>query len=137
VRCGKAGQSDRAQESSKATSPLEYQVYKTQVEPIFLKRRGEHTRCYACHSQNASAFRLQRLLLGRTSWTEDQSRLNFESVTGLVEPGDLALSPLMRHPLAPEGGGDSFDSGGRQFESQNDPDWKTIAAWARIVKVGS
>ena len=126
----------RAQDASKTTSDLDYQFYKTKVEPIFLKQRGDHARCYACHSQNNSAFHLQRLLPGHTTWTEEQSRLNFDGVSQLVEPGDFTMSPLLRHPLAPEGGGDSFHSGGRQFESKNDPDWLTIAEWAHIAKVG-
>jgi hypothetical protein len=125
----------RAQDASKTPSNLDYQFYKTRVEPIFLKQRGDHARCYACHSQNNSAFHLQRLLPGQTTWTEEQSRLNYERVSQLVEPGDFAMSPLLRHPLAPEGGGDSFHSGGRQFESKNDPDWLTIAEWAHVTKV--
>jgi YVTN family beta-propeller protein len=35
------------------------------------------------------------------------------------------------HPLAPEAGGEAFHSGGRQFSSQNDSDWLTIADWVR------
>ena len=31
--------------------------------------------------------------------------------------------------VAPEGGGDVFHSGGRQFMSSKDPDWKAIAEW--------
>jgi len=126
-----------AQEASTEKSPLDFQVYRTRVEPIFLKQRGEHARCYACHSQNESSFHLQRLAPGQTTWTEDQSRLNFKSVSQLVTPGDTNDSKLLLHPLAPEGGGDSFHSGGRQFESQNDPDWKTIADWVRMAKPGS
>lgn len=126
-----------AQQASTEKSPLDFQIYKSRVEPIFLKKRGEHARCYACHSQNASAFRLQKLLPGRTTWTEEQSRLNFESVLQLVTPGDTSDSKLLLHPLAPEGGGESYHSGGRQFESQNDPDWRTIADWVRMAKAGS
>jgi hypothetical protein len=33
-------------------------------------------------------------------------------------------------PLAPEAGGNPYHSGGRQFSSKNDPDWKTVAEWA-------
>ena len=33
------------------------------------------------------------------------------------------------HPLAHEAGGDEFHSGGRQFLSKDDPDWKAMAAW--------
>ena len=126
-----------AQESATPKSPLDFQFYRTRVEPIFLKKRGDHARCYACHSQNESAFHLQRLMPGQTSWTEEQSRLNFRSVSQLVTPGDTSDSKLLLHPLAPEGGGDSFHSGGRQFESQNDPDWRTIADWVRMAKPGS
>lgn len=113
---------------------LDYQYYKTKVEPIFLKKRGEHARCYACHSQNGSFFHLQTLAPGSTEWAEEQSRLNFQSVSHLVTPGDTDTSVLLLHPLAPESGGDSFHSGGRQFESKDDPDWKTIAEWVRIAK---
>ena len=126
-----------AQQASSEKSALDFQVYRTKVEPIFLKQRGEHARCYACHSQNESVFHLQRLMPGQTTWTEEQSRLNFKSVSLLVTPGDTSDSKLLLHPLAPEGGGDSFHSGGRQFESQNDPDWRTIADWVRMAKPSS
>jgi hypothetical protein len=125
------------QQASAEKSTLDYQVYKSKVEPIFLKKRGEHARCYACHSQNQVSFHLQRLSPGSTTWSEEQSRLNFENVSHLVTPGDTSDSVLLLHPLAPEGGGDPFHSGGRQFESQNDPDWKTIADWVRMAKSGS
>ena len=39
----------------------------------------------------------------------------------------------MLHPLAPEAGGDPFHSGGRQFASQNDPDWLVMSEWVRGV----
>lgn len=90
-----------------------FEFFKTRVEPIFIKKRGDHARCYACHSQNNSAFHLQRLLPGRMSWTEAQSRLNIESVSKRIVPGNPTSSRLLTHPLAPEGGGDSFHSGAR------------------------
>ena len=37
------------------------------------------------------------------------------------------------HPLAPEAGGEPFHSGGKQFASQNDPDWLAIARWVRSM----
>jgi hypothetical protein len=42
---------------------------------------------------------------------------------------------ILTHPLAPEAGGDAFHSGGRQFASKNDPDWKIIAAWVQGAKI--
>lgn len=108
--------------------------YKVDVEPIFLKQRPGHARCYGCHSEGNRAFHLERLSPGRTEWTEQQSRRNFENVMQHVAPGDPTSSRLLMHPLAPESGGEAFHSGGRQFASQNDPDWLKIADWVSRLK---
>jgi len=63
-----------------------------------------------------------------------QSRRNFETVAKLVNPGSPDTSRLLLHPLAPEGGGDVFHSGGRQFSGKDDPAWKTIARWVNGAK---
>jgi hypothetical protein len=119
--------------ASAAAPSLDYAVFKTKVEPIFLKKRAGHARCVVCHAGANNAFHLERLNPGAASWTEEQSRKNFEVVSALAAPGDdTAL--LLRHPLAPEAGGDAFHSGGRQFASKKDPDWQTLARWARGAK---
>lgn len=110
---------------------LDYGFFKSEVEPIFLQKRSGHTRCYICHSENNSAFHLERLSPGAAFWSDEQSRKNFNFVSALVVPGDLAHSRLLIHPLAPEAGGDLFHSGGRQFTSKDDPDWKILAQWVR------
>ncbi len=112
---------------------LDYETYKKTVEPIFVKKRPGHARCVACHSASNNAFRLQPLAEGST-WTEEQSRHNFESVSKLVNAGNPQASRLLLHPLAHEAGGDEFHSGGRQFISKDDPDWKAIAAWIGVVE---
>lgn len=117
-----------------AAQSLDFETYRTKVEPIFLKKRPGHARCVVCHSANNSAFHLQPLAEGSSTWTEAQSRQNFASVSKLVKPGDPEASRFLKHPLAPEAGGDDFHGGGRQFKSQSDPDWKTIAAWVRGAK---
>jgi hypothetical protein len=113
-----------AQEASGSTAAptLDYEFFKTRVEPVFLKKRPGVT------------FRLQPLLPGSTFWTEEQSRLNFEAVSGLVVPGHPTESRFVMHPLASEGGGDVYHHGGKQFASQNDPDWQTLAEWVRGEK---
>lgn len=112
---------------------LDFETYRTKVEPIFLKKRPTHARCIVCH-QGRTALRLQPLAEGQTSWTLEQSQRNFESVKALINWRDPMSSPLLKHPLSPEAGGDDFHSGGRQFASQDDPDWKTIADWIRAAK---
>lgn len=129
-----ASQSSGAALDSAGSPTLDYEFFKTQVEPIFLKKRPTHARCYVCHEEANHPFKLAKLSPGNTNWTEEESHRNFDAVSQLVNPGDPLGSTLLRHPLAPEAGGDAFHSGGRQFESQNDPDWKTIADWVRGEK---
>jgi len=113
---------------------LDFETYKTRVEPIFLKRRPGHARCVVCHEANNSAFRLQPVPPAGASWTEEQSRRNFENVSHLVKPGDPMASKLLIHPLSPDAGGDEFHGGGWQFVSQKDADWMAIADWVRQAK---
>lgn len=117
-----------------AAQSLDYDVFKTKVEPIFLTKRPSHARCVVCHAGANNAFRLQPLDKGATKWTEEQSRKNFETVSRLVKPGDPDGSHLLKQPLAHEAGGEEFHSGGRQFTTKDDPAWKTIADWVRAAK---
>jgi hypothetical protein len=118
-----------------AAAELDYDAFKTRIEPIFLKKRVGHARCYTCHAENINnALRLERLPPGASFWTEEQSRRQFDIVSALVMPGDPAASRLLLHPLAPEAGGSAYHSGGRQFASKNDADWRAIAAWVNGQK---
>jgi hypothetical protein len=108
---------------------LDYEAFKTKVEPVFAKKRQGHARCVSCHSAANNAFRLEPIEKGSAGWSEEQSRKNFEAVSRLVKPGDPEKSILLKHPLSKEAGGDEFHSGGRQFVSKDDPDFKVIAEW--------
>jgi hypothetical protein len=123
----------RAQQAGAASSEasdLDYEFFRDRVQPIFLNQREGSARCYTCHGQRAAGtFRLQLLSQGSTSWTEEQSRLNFESARALVVPGEPLQSPLLKHPLAAQAGGDLWHGGGQQFDSQDHPEWQTLAAW--------
>jgi hypothetical protein len=116
---------------------LDYEFFKSRVEPVFLAKRPDHARCYVCHVESNNAFRLERLAPGARAWSEEQSRRNFEMVSILVNPGDPATSRLLLHPLGPEGGGDVFHSGGRQFASKRDPAWRMLAAWVNGATLAS
>jgi hypothetical protein len=120
--------------SMAAAQSLDFDVYMTRVEPIFSKQREEHARCVVCHSESNNAFRLQAWGQQTKAFTEEQSRLNFQMISKLVTPGNPERSVLLLHPLAEEAGGDEFHSGGRQFQSKDDPDWQAIAAWVRSAK---
>jgi hypothetical protein len=123
-----------AASSMAAAQSLDFATYRTRVEPIFSKQREGHARCVVCHSESNHAFNLQAWGQQTKSFTEEQSRLNFQMVSKLVTPGNPERSILLLHPLAKEAGGDEFHSGGRQFQSKDDPDWQAIAAWVRGTK---
>jgi hypothetical protein len=130
-----------AQAPSASKPSLDYEFYKTRVEPIFLKKRfPDHARCYTCHEvsrHGGGPLSLERLAPGASSWTEEQSRANFQIVSKLVIPGSPMTSLFLIMPLAPEVGGIAdTHQGGRQFRSQDDPDFKTMEAWVRGEKAG-
>jgi hypothetical protein len=115
-----------------ASAPaLDYEVFKTRVQPIFLNKRPGNARCYICHRGTGGVNYLQVLSPGATTWDEEQSRKNFESVRRFVSPGNPTRSRLLMHPLAEEAGGDEFHGGGRHWTSQDNPEWKILAAWVR------
>ena len=120
--------------SSPAKPSLDYAFFKDRVQPIFLKKRPGHARCVTCHDHGSPA--LQPLSPGAANWNEDQSRKNFEMWKLFVTPGNPAKSPLLLHPLAEAAGGDRFHAGGKHFLLQSDPEWQTLAAWARGQTTG-
>src|SRR5216683_4419410 len=115
-----------------AAGTLDYEFYKAKVQPIFLAKRPGHAACVMCHAEANNMLRLEKLPDGQPTWTEEQTRKNFDTVSKIVQAVDDPLTAkILVHPLAPEVGGDAFHSGGRQFANKNDPYWKTIAAWAQ------
>ena len=120
----------------KAKPALDYEFFKNRVQPIFLRKKAGHTRCVVCHSESNNFLRLEALSPGAAAWNDEQSRKNFDAVSKLVNPGEPMVSRLLMHPLAPEGGGDVFHSGGRQFMSIHDPDWKVMAAFVNGATLG-
>jgi hypothetical protein len=122
--------------AARAAATLDYEFYKARVQPIFLEKRPGHAPCAMCHAESNTILRLEKLPDGQSTWTEEQTRKNFDTVAKIVQAADDPLaSKILLHPLAPEAGGDAFHSGGRQFATKNDPLWKTIAAFAKGAKL--
>jgi YVTN family beta-propeller protein len=116
-----------AQQSS---SSLDFEYFRTRVQPIFTAKRPGHARCISCHS-SGTPLRLQPLAPGASTWSEEDSRKNFQAFQRVVTPGNPMTSRLLTHPLAQEGGGDLFHNGGKHWKSQNEPEWQTLAGWVR------
>jgi hypothetical protein len=128
-----SGQAQSAAQGAKQVAPkagvtLDYNFFKTRVQPVFLQKREGRTRCYVCHSNNNVAFHVVPLSPGATMWNEEQSRRNFLMIEQVAAPGNEE-SPLLKHPLDEKAGGDAHHGGGQQFESKSDPAWQTLRAF--------
>ena len=109
-------------------SSLDYNYFKTKVQPLLAEKRPGHARCNTCHSRG-TAFRLEPLPKGRNAYTEEESRKNFEAASKMVLPGVPLKSRMLTMPLSHEAGGTEFHPGGKHWESQNDAEWKTLQQW--------
>jgi hypothetical protein len=116
-----------------AAPSLDYALFKEKVQPLLAEKRPGHARCNTCHSRG-TAFRLQPLPKGRTAYTDEETRKNFEAAARFVQPGVPLKSRLLIMPLAHEAGGTEFHPGGKHWESQNDPEWKALADWVNRVR---
>jgi hypothetical protein len=116
-----------------AASSLDYDVFKAKIQPLLAEKRPGHARCITCHS-TGTAFRLQPLPKGRSAYTEEETRKNFAAVAKFVLPGVAMKSRLLVMPLKHEAGGTEFHPGGKHWDSQDDPEWKTLADWVNHAK---
>ena len=128
--------------NAEAQSGLDFEFYRANVEPLFIQSRGAflppdpgNPACVMCHTWQANTpLMLESLETdedGGVYWTEAQSRRNFEVVSRLVTPGDPQNSRLLRTPLSAQAGGSALHTGGKVWDSQDDPEWQTIAEWVR------
>jgi len=118
-----------------AQSSLDFEFFKTRVQPILLAKREGHARCYTCHSIG-TPYRLQRLSLGASTWNDEQSRKNFEATVNMVNFRDVSASPLLINALEEKAGGNHFHPGGKHWDSRNDAEWRVLDEWAHGQKAG-
>jgi YVTN family beta-propeller protein len=109
---------------------LDFEYFKTKVQPIFLAKRPTHARCVSCHV-TGTPMRLQPLAPGAATWSDEESRKNFDAIRARVVAGNPLKSKLLTHPLAEQAGGDVAHDGGKHWMSQDDPEWQTLAAWVK------
>jgi len=114
--------------SNPAEKLLDFEYFRTRIQPIFLAKRDGNSRCVSCHSKG-TPMRLEELSAGATTWNEEQSRRNFQVVATRVVPRVLMQSRLLLHPLAAEAGGTFYHSGGKHWKSILEPEWQTLANW--------
>lgn len=121
-------------QQSDSAPELDYLFFREKVQPIFLEKRSGHARCVSCHTHRSPV--LEELEPGAATWTNDQSRRNFQMWSSFVVPGKPDESRMLLHPLAESAGGDPFHAGGKHWDSKAEPEWQTLAAWVRGRRFG-
>jgi len=110
---------------------LDFDFFRTCVQQLFISKRPGRMECINCHgSGNARGF-AQELPPDRAYWTLEESRRNFEILSRFIDAGHPESSRFLMHPLAIDAGGDPYHGGGRRWQSRDDPEWQTLAAWVR------
>ena len=120
-----------------AAAALDYETFRTKVQPILTAPRKGNARCAACHANAGGNAFLEPLTPGSAAYTEEQSRRNFERVSRLVVPGDPLKSRLLINPLATDAGGSHWHGGGKHWLSQDNAEWQTLAGWVRTPPAGT
>jgi len=115
---------------------LDFEFFKTQVQPIFTTKREGNSRCVSCHSFRP-VMHIEPLPDGHATWSDAAARANFNTARAYVVPGNPDASRLLRHPLAESAGGDPHHDGGKHWASKDDPEWQILAAWVRGATLDS
>src|SRR5438105_3515598 len=119
-----------AQQPATSSSSLDFEYFKAKVQPILLAKREGHARCVSCHT-TGTPMRFQPLSPGAATWSDEETRKNFDVIRARVVGGDPLKSKIVTHPDAEQAGGENSHDGGKHWMSQDDPEWQTLAAWVR------
>jgi len=114
-----------------AAPSLNFETFKTRVQPILTSARKGNARCTACHTRAGGNSFLEPLSPGATTYTEEQSRRNFERIQRLVVPGVPEKSVLLMNPLAEDAGGSHWHGGGKHWPTQAHAEFQVLAEWVR------
>ena len=110
-----------------AVQGLDYETFRTRVQPILTSARKGNARCTACHSRAGGNSFLEPLAPGTTG-TPRTSRDGISSACGGSSCLGAEKSPLLMNPLAEEAGGSHWHGGGKHWTTQSIRSFD-LAAW--------
>jgi hypothetical protein len=115
---------------------VDFQFFRSCVQPIFATPREGHIRCSNCHGGGQLGF-APAPAGGRTEWNEEEARQAFRVIARLIIAGNPEKSRFLLKPLHPDGGGSYAHNGVRRWQNRNDPEWQMLAGWVRGERKGS
>ena len=114
---------------------LDFEFFRSCVQPVFANPREGHIRCSNCHSSGLIGF-APVAQAGKT-WSDEEANRAFRTVSRLIIPGNPEQSRFLLKPLHPDGGGSYTHNGPRRWQSRDDPEWRMLAGWVRGERKGS
>jgi hypothetical protein len=119
---------------AKADTPLDFEFFRACVQPVFANPREGHIRCSNCHAAGLIGF--APVPQDGKTWSDQEARRAFSTITRLVIPGNPEQSRFLLKPLHPDGGGSYTHNGPRRWQSRDDPEWRMLAQWVRGERKG-
>ena len=114
---------------------LDFEFFRACVQRVFATPREGHIRCSNCHSSGLIGF--APVAQSGSSWSEEEARRAFQTISRLVIPGNPEQSRFLLKPLHPDGGGSYTHNGPRRWQSRDDEEWRMLADWVRGERKGS
>lgn len=114
---------------------LDFEFFRSCVQPIFATPRDGHIRCSNCHSSGLIGF--APVAQSGSTWSDEEARRAFQTISRLIIPGNPEQSRFMLKPLHPDGGGSYTHNGPRRWQSRGDAEWRMLAEWVRGQRKGS
>jgi hypothetical protein len=120
---------------AKADPPLDFEFFRSCVQPMFASPRDGHIKCSNC--LNAGALGFAPPPQDGKAWNDQEARRAFSTISRLIIPGNPEQSRFLLKPLHPDGGGSYTHNGPRRWQSRTDPEWQLLAGWVRGDRKGN
>ena len=127
---------------STAASGLDFEVYRTRIEPIFLKERAPNEgagMCVNCHARIATRHAAAAAVRGREGAGRRSSRGRISKPWHVSSSRVTSSEERARHSSAGAGRRRRRRStpGGKFWTTQDNPEWQAVSAWMKSANAGA
>jgi hypothetical protein len=114
---------------------VDFEFFRSCVQPIFANPREGHIRCTNCHAAGSIGF--APAAQSGAEWDDEEARRAFQVISRLITPGHPEQSRFLLKPLHPDGGGSYTHNGPRRWQTRDDPEYQMLAQWVRGERTGT
>ena len=106
---------------------LDFEFFRSCVQPVFANPREGQLRCSNCHSSGMIGF--APAPARGDAWSDEEAQRAYTLLSRVITPGNPEQSRFLLKPLHPDGGGAYTHNGPRRWQSRDDPEWQMLAGW--------